>query len=167
MKVLVRKADQVALYAGAEIIAGKNVITVGKEFERYRVFNIDPKSVEIVDVPDADMPADFAPELYAWTGAALTATDRKVEQDAEKEADGRAETAARDRAALEAQAPGVLMMVVSAIENSEPLPQAVSNWADAYATARLGQIDGEPKGGDPGGEEEGKGQEVLMPREIE
>lgn len=161
MKVLVRKADQVALYAGAEIIVGKKVIQVGKALESYRVFNIDPTTVEIVDVPDADMPADFAAELYAWTGAALAATDRKTERDAEKEADDRADAAARSRAALEAQAPGVLMILIAALADGQTSPPAAAlAWAEAYAATQ-------PKGGDPGGEEEGKREEVLTPRGVD
>lgn len=133
MKVLVRKADRVALYAGAEIIVGKKVIQVGKALESYRVFNIDPATVEIVDVPDPDMPVDFAPELYAWTGAALTPTERKVEQDAEKEADERAEAKAREKASLADQAPEMLAAWVNARKGDPEIPRAVVDWAAAYA----------------------------------
>lgn len=133
MKVLVRKADNVALYAGAEIIVGKKVIQVGKALESYRVFNIDPTMVEIVDVPDADMPGDFAPELYAWNGAALTPTERKVERDAEKEADERAEAKAREKASLAEQAPAMLAAWINSLPANMKPPQAVVDWAAAYA----------------------------------
>lgn len=131
MKVLIRTGDKVALYAAPEVIIGKGVVTVGKGGEHYRVFNIDTKAVEVVDVPDADVPRDFAPELYVWNGAGMVPTERKQDADAEREADARAEAEAKARAALDAQAPAMLAALITALADPKT-PQSVLDWAAAY-----------------------------------